>query len=67
VRDPAVHAAVLREVRDALRTIGLRVVAAMLSPLRGPSGNVEFFYDLRREGPEIDDTRLDALVSEAHA
>jgi 23S rRNA (cytidine1920-2'-O)/16S rRNA (cytidine1409-2'-O)-methyltransferase len=67
VRDPAVHAAVLREVREALRTLGLRVVAAMLSPLRGPAGNVEFFYELRRDGTEIDDACLDALVSEAHA
>jgi 23S rRNA (cytidine1920-2'-O)/16S rRNA (cytidine1409-2'-O)-methyltransferase len=67
VRDPAVHTAILREVRDAVRDTGVRVVAAMLSPLRGPAGNVEFFYELRREGDEVDDTRLDALVDEAHA
>ena len=67
VRDPAVHAAVLREVRDAVGATGLRVVAAELSPLRGPAGNVEFFYELRREGDDVDDARLDALVAEAHA
>ncbi|HEV2644424.1 MAG TPA: TlyA family RNA methyltransferase [Candidatus Elarobacter sp.] len=67
VRDPAVHAAILREVRDAVRDTGVRVVAATVSPLRGPAGNVEFFYELRREGDEVDDARLDALVSEAHA
>ncbi len=67
VRDPAVHAAILREVRDAVRDTGVRVVAATVSSLRGPAGNVEFFYELRREGDEVDDARLDALVSEAHS
>jgi 23S rRNA (cytidine1920-2'-O)/16S rRNA (cytidine1409-2'-O)-methyltransferase len=66
VRDPHVHEAVLREVRDALRVGGLRVVDAGLSPLRGPAGNVEFFYRLAREGVEVDDARLAALVAEAH-
>ena len=67
VRDPAVHAAVLREVRDAMPALGLHAIAAALSPLRGPSGNVEFFYELRREGDDVQDARLDALVAEAHA
>ncbi len=67
VRDPVVHAAVLREVRDAVRRTGLRVVAAAVSPLRGPAGNVEFFYELRRDGDEVGDARLDALVALAHA
>jgi 23S rRNA (cytidine1920-2'-O)/16S rRNA (cytidine1409-2'-O)-methyltransferase len=67
VRDAAVHAAVLREVRDAMPALGLHAIAAALSPLRGPSGNVEFFYELRREGDDVDDARLDALVAEAHA
>jgi 23S rRNA (cytidine1920-2'-O)/16S rRNA (cytidine1409-2'-O)-methyltransferase len=66
VRDPAVHAAILREVRDAVRGTGVRVVQAALSPLRGPAGNVEFFYELRRDGEEVDDARLDSLVEEAH-
>jgi 23S rRNA (cytidine1920-2'-O)/16S rRNA (cytidine1409-2'-O)-methyltransferase len=67
VRDPAVHAAILREVRDAVRDTGVRAVAATVSPLRGPAGNVEFFYELRRDGDEVGDARLDALVGEAHA
>ncbi|MBV8369259.1 MAG: TlyA family RNA methyltransferase [Candidatus Eremiobacteraeota bacterium] len=67
VRDPAVHAAVLCEVRDALRAAGVRVVRAAVSPLKGPAGNVEFFYELRRTGAEVSDAQLDALVAEAHA
>jgi len=66
VRDPATHAAILREVRDAVRETGVRVVRAALSPLRGPAGNVEFFYELRRQGEEVSDALLDALVDDAH-
>lgn len=67
VRDPAVHAAILREVRDAIAPLGLAVVDGCVSPLRGPAGNVEFFYRLERTGIPIDDARIDALVAEAHA
>ena len=66
VRDAAVHAAVLHEVRAALAAQGLHVVDAALSTLRGPSGNVEFFFLLRREGPGIAASALDALVERAH-
>ena len=66
VRDPAVHAAILREVRDAVRATGVRAVRAVVSPLRGPAGNAEFFYELRRDGEEVDDARLDGLVAEVH-
>ena len=67
VRDPGVHAAVLREVREAAGALGLHVVQAALSPLRGPAGNVEFFFALRFTGTDVDDARIDELVREAHA
>jgi 23S rRNA (cytidine1920-2'-O)/16S rRNA (cytidine1409-2'-O)-methyltransferase len=66
VRDPEVHRAILREVRDALSRLGLVAIDAALSPLRGPAGNVEFFYHLRQAGVPIDDARIDALVAAAH-
>jgi 23S rRNA (cytidine1920-2'-O)/16S rRNA (cytidine1409-2'-O)-methyltransferase len=66
VRDPAVHAAVLREVRDGVRAGGVRVVGATVSPLRGPAGNVEFFYRMARTGDEVGDAALDALVERVH-
>jgi len=66
VRDPAVHAAVLHEVRAALAASGAIAVDATLSPLRGPAGNVEFFFRLARGGTAIADARLDALVARAH-
>jgi 23S rRNA (cytidine1920-2'-O)/16S rRNA (cytidine1409-2'-O)-methyltransferase len=66
VRDAAVHRAILGEVRDALTPLGLITVDAAISPLRGPAGNVEFFYHIVRSGTPLDDARLDALVTEAH-
>jgi 23S rRNA (cytidine1920-2'-O)/16S rRNA (cytidine1409-2'-O)-methyltransferase len=67
VRDPAVHAAILREVRAALEALGVHAVEACVSPLRGPAGNVEFFYRIARDGTAVDDERIDTLVTEANA
>jgi 23S rRNA (cytidine1920-2'-O)/16S rRNA (cytidine1409-2'-O)-methyltransferase len=66
VRDPAVHRAILREVRDGLAAAGLVAVDAAVSVLRGPAGNSEFFYHIAAAGTAIDDARIDALVAEAH-
>ena len=67
VRDPAVHLDILREVRAAIETLGASVVEGCVSPLKGPAGNVEFFYRISRRGTSIDDARLEELVAEAHA
>lgn len=64
VRDPAVHAAVLREARDGAASLGLTVVDLIASPLRGPAGNREFLFELRRCGELIADERIDAVVAE---
>jgi 23S rRNA (cytidine1920-2'-O)/16S rRNA (cytidine1409-2'-O)-methyltransferase len=47
VRDPAVHARVLREVAEAALTTGLEPVGAVASPVLGPDGNREFLLHLR--------------------
>ena len=47
VRDPAVHARVLREVAEASLASGLEPVAAIASPVLGPEGNREFLLHLR--------------------
>lgn len=67
VRDPDVHRAVLREVRDELVALETIPVALAVSPLRGPAGNREFFMELRRDGRPIDDARIDAAVAEGSA
>jgi 23S rRNA (cytidine1920-2'-O)/16S rRNA (cytidine1409-2'-O)-methyltransferase len=64
VRDPAVHRAVLREVRDAAAALGLIMVGLTASPLLGPAGNREFLMELRRDGMPLDDARIDEVVAE---
>lgn len=63
VRDPGVHRAVLREVRDAMEEIGLVAKAVTASPLRGPAGNREFFLLLARRGTAASDEDIDAAVA----
>ena len=67
VRDPRVHADVLRDVRDAMPKLGLTTVALAPSPLVGPAGNREFLVHLRREGTAVRDARIDELVAEGAA
>ncbi|HET9097696.1 MAG TPA: TlyA family RNA methyltransferase [Candidatus Baltobacteraceae bacterium] len=65
VRDPAVHRAVLHEVRDAVEPLGLTAVDLTASPLLGPAGNREFLMLLRRgTGRTVSDAKIAALVDE---
>jgi 23S rRNA (cytidine1920-2'-O)/16S rRNA (cytidine1409-2'-O)-methyltransferase len=66
VRDPALHLKALREVRDALGGDGIDVAGATVSPLRGPAGNIEFFFLLRPGGNAVDDAALERIVATAH-
>ncbi len=67
VRDPAVHRAILHEIRGAAREFGLVLVALTASPLLGPAGNREFLGEFRREGAEVDDERIEAVLGEGVA
>lgn len=67
VRDAGTHRAILHEFRDGILPLGLGIVAAIVSPLRGPAGNVEFLIHLQRGAASIDDARIDELVAQAHA
>jgi len=42
VRDPAVHARVVREISEEMRRLGLDVREAVESPVKGPAGNREY-------------------------
>jgi 23S rRNA (cytidine1920-2'-O)/16S rRNA (cytidine1409-2'-O)-methyltransferase len=66
VRDPEVHAAVLREVVAALEEAGLGVRAVVPSPLRGAEGNVEFLAHARIGRATVDAAALDGAVRRAH-
>jgi 23S rRNA (cytidine1920-2'-O)/16S rRNA (cytidine1409-2'-O)-methyltransferase len=47
IRDPEVHARVVREVSAAAREVGLNPVASTASPITGAKGNVEFLLHLK--------------------
>jgi 23S rRNA (cytidine1920-2'-O)/16S rRNA (cytidine1409-2'-O)-methyltransferase len=64
VRDPQVHRAVLREVRNAMTELGLTAVDLTGSPLLGPAGNREFLMHVRWDGEPVDDAKIDAVVAE---
>lgn len=49
VRDPAVHARVLRDITEFIPTLGWRVNGLDFSPIRGPEGNIEFLLELVEE------------------
>jgi len=63
VRDPALRAEAVATVADAAAALGWGARAVAVSPLPGPSGNVEFFLWLRRGAPEVDRAEIDAVVS----
>ncbi len=47
VRDPGVHASVLRDVAEAALATGLEPIDAIASPVLGPEGNREFLLHVR--------------------
>src|SRR5262245_50991010 len=54
VRDPAVHARVVREVAEAAQAWGAETAAVVASGLPGPKGNREFFLHLvERDRPVL--------------
>jgi 23S rRNA (cytidine1920-2'-O)/16S rRNA (cytidine1409-2'-O)-methyltransferase len=66
VRDPALRAEVVRDVAAVAAGLGLRTRAVVASPLPGPSGNVEYFLWLRKDGQfEYDGDHVAALVERA--
>ncbi|MBV8374375.1 MAG: TlyA family RNA methyltransferase [Candidatus Eremiobacteraeota bacterium] len=64
VRDPAVHRAILSEIRRGVARIGLVPAGLLASPLLGPAGNREFLMLVRREGEPVDDARIEAVLAE---
>lgn len=54
VRDPQVHRAVLERVLNGAVDLGLGLRGLMVSPLRGPAGNVEFLGWWRLGAPDLE-------------
>lgn len=62
VRDPELRAEAVLAVAHAAARRGWGARAVTVSPLPGPSGNVEFFLWLRRGTPTIDDESIADVV-----
>jgi len=65
VRDPALRAEAVVAVADAAAHRGWGARAVAVSPLPGPSGNVEFFLWLRRGPATLDAGAIGAAVRSA--
>ncbi len=63
VRDLALRAEAVALVADAAAARGWGARAVTVSPLPGPSGNVEYFLWLRRGRASVDVAEIDAVVS----
>jgi 23S rRNA (cytidine1920-2'-O)/16S rRNA (cytidine1409-2'-O)-methyltransferase len=63
VRDPALRAEAVATVADAAAARGWGARAVTVSPLPGPSGNVEFFLWLRHGPGAIGAAEIEAVVS----
>lgn len=68
VRDASVHEDVLASMARFVREEdGLALVGASWSPIKGPEGNIEFIFCMRRSHEESADVDLRAVVAAAHA
>jgi 23S rRNA (cytidine1920-2'-O)/16S rRNA (cytidine1409-2'-O)-methyltransferase len=71
VRDPEVWRTSIRDVTSALQDAGTGIMGAMVSPLTGPAGNVEFLVHARKGARAADEAVvggfLDGAVSAAVA
>lgn len=67
VRSPELRAEVVGDVARAARDLGLSVRGVVASPLPGPSGNVEYFLWLVKDGGagDVGSDKLDAMIAEA--
>lgn len=67
VRDPTVHAEVLREFLRYAPECGFGVRRLDFSPIRGPEGNIEYLAWLKKGAESIPEPDIDALVAASHA
>lgn len=65
VREPALRADAVLGVASHAASLGLGVAGVCVSPLPGPSGNVEFFLWLRADAPPPDGAAVRRIVEEA--
>jgi 23S rRNA (cytidine1920-2'-O)/16S rRNA (cytidine1409-2'-O)-methyltransferase len=65
VKDPEVWLDTLQGVTSALAHAGTGIMGAMVSPLTGPAGNVEFLVHARKGAAPTQSTEVGRLLSDA--
>jgi 23S rRNA (cytidine1920-2'-O)/16S rRNA (cytidine1409-2'-O)-methyltransferase len=65
IRDPGVWLVALQKVASAFEDAGAAIMGAMVSPLKGADGNVEFLLHAVAHDPRSSEVDLAALVAEA--
>jgi 23S rRNA (cytidine1920-2'-O)/16S rRNA (cytidine1409-2'-O)-methyltransferase len=63
VRDPALRAEAVLGVAQSAAELGLGVAGVAVSPLPGPSGNVEFFVWFRRGAPAAEEEQIRGITA----
>ena len=68
VKDPKTHLQVLRAVKGYALENGFALCGAGFSPIRGPEGNIEYLYWLRKgeDRGDVPDTSLRQLAEASH-
>ncbi|MGQ9482555.1 TlyA family RNA methyltransferase [Chloroflexus sp.] len=66
VRDPAVHAQVIRDILSFTRDCGLNPAALTRSPITGSAGNIEFLALFHPARPTLESERAIASVVHTH-
>ena len=69
VREPSVHARVLRDMLEFIRTTPWAAAGLTHSPVRGPEGNIEFLLHLLpRESvkSEVEEAEVEGIISSAY-
>ena len=71
VRDPAVHAQVIKKVLHMAEDLQFTVKGLTFSPVKGPEGNIEYLLFLQKGGENansapVDDEQIQELVAVSH-
>lgn len=68
VRDIAVHREVCQKIYAFLHTLPMSLIGATFSPIKGPQGNIEYLFYIKKAANEdqMDEQALDQMVSDSH-
>ncbi len=65
IRDPLLHRKILIETIDYAQHMGFGLVNLIISPLKGPKGNIEFLAHLKKDNDrQIDEESLNSILDE---